>query len=129
MEEGTENNDFEKEEIFSKAVRAGKRTYFLDVKNTRKNELYLTITESKKRYTDDGKPIYDKHKVFLYKEDLEKFEEGLAEVIAYIRANSPSIESRVYDEKPQYTKEIKSENTAPKSDSSFTDINFEDLDK
>ena len=66
-----------REEIFSKAVRAGKRTYFFDVKTTRANDHYLTITESKKRFGEDGeKPYYEKHKIFLYKEDFDKFMEG-----------------------------------------------------
>ena len=62
-----------RDEIFSKAVRAGKRTYFFDVKTTKGNDLYLTITESKKKTNHDGKSHYEKHKIFLYKEDFEKF--------------------------------------------------------
>jgi hypothetical protein len=77
-------------EFFSKPVRAGKRTYFFDVKATRGNDQYLTITESKKRMGQDGKFFYEKHKIFLYKEDFEKFSEGLAEAVAYIRANAPA---------------------------------------
>ena len=74
------------EDVFSKPVRAGKRTYFFDVKSTRgNNDFYLTITESKRRQERDGNFSYDKHKIFLYKEDFEKFAEGLDEVIAYIR--------------------------------------------
>ncbi|MHA7108561.1 DUF3276 family protein [Sunxiuqinia elliptica] len=76
-----------RQEIFSKAVRAGKRTYFFDVKSTRKNEYYLTITESKKRYDQDGKFHFEKHKIFLYKEDFEKFSDGLSEVIDFIKAS------------------------------------------
>lgn len=84
MEEG---KDFEKnrDEIFSKSVRAGKRTYFFDVKATKSNDLYLTITESKKRYNDDGNFFFEKHKLFLYKEDFEKFEEGLKETLETIQ--------------------------------------------
>ena len=75
-----------REEIFSKAVRAGKRTYFFDVKSTRGNDYYLTITESKRRFGEEGeKPIYEKHKIFLYKEDFDKFSEGLNEVVNFIR--------------------------------------------
>ena len=73
-----------REDIYSKAVRAGKRTYFFDVKATRGNDLYLTITESKRRYSEDGKFQYEKHKLFLYKEDFEKFAEGLQEAVAKI---------------------------------------------
>jgi len=75
----------ERKEIFSKAVRAGKRTYFFDVKATRKNEYYLTITESKKRFGSDGQISYEKHKIFLYKEDMDKFTDNLQEVIDFIK--------------------------------------------
>ena len=75
---------FVKEEIFTKVVRAGKRTYFFDVKATRKDDYYLTITESKKRLGKEGKIFYEKHKIFLYKEDFEKFSDGLRDAIAYI---------------------------------------------
>lgn len=74
------------DDVFSKPVRAGKRTYFFDVKSTREQkDYYLTITESKRRTNSDGSFTYDKHKIFLYKEDFEKFSEGLAEVIDYIK--------------------------------------------
>lgn len=82
--EGMETND--REEIYSKAVRAGKRTYFFDVKATRNNDYYLTITESKKKFDDNGTQNFEKHKIFLYKEDFEKFSEGLEEVVNYIKA-------------------------------------------
>ena len=73
-----------KEEIFSKVVRAGKRTYFFDVKATRRDDYYLTITESKKRLGKEGKIFYEKHKIFLYKEDFEKFSEGLKNAVEFI---------------------------------------------
>ena len=73
-----------KEEIFTKVVRAGKRTYFFDVKATRKDDYYLTITESKKRLGKEGKVFYEKHKIFLYKEDFEKFIYGLRDAVAFI---------------------------------------------
>ena len=75
------------EDVFSKPVRAGKRTYFFDVKATKGHDYYLTITESKRRMDSHGHYSYDKHKIFLYKEDFEKFTEGLEEVIAYIKNN------------------------------------------
>ena len=76
------------DDVFSKPVRAGKRTYFFDVKSTKGNkDFYLTITESKRRTERDGSFVYDKHKIFLYKEDFEKFREGLNEVIEYIKNN------------------------------------------
>ncbi|MBO4917580.1 MAG: DUF3276 family protein [Bacteroidales bacterium] len=74
------------EDVFSKPVRAGKRTYFFDVKSTKGgDDFYLTITESKRRQERDGSFTFDKHKIFLYKEDFDKFQEGLADVIGYIR--------------------------------------------
>lgn len=81
----------EREEVFSKKVRAGKRTYFFDVKATRSNDYYLTITESKKRL-EDG--VFVKHKIFLYKEDFEKFAEGLNETVSYIKERQDVVEKR-----------------------------------
>ncbi len=83
--EGFEMND-DREEIYSKAVKAGKRTYFFDVKATRNNDYYLTITESKKKYDREGNSSFEKHKIFLYKEDFEKFTEGLDEALEVIKA-------------------------------------------
>ena len=78
-----ENKD--REEVYSKKVRAGKRTYFFDVKATKGDDYYLTVTESKKRFSDDGKFFFEKHKLFLYKEDFEKFADGLKEAIDFIQ--------------------------------------------
>ena len=78
-----ENSYREKEEVFSKVVKAGRRTYFFDIKSTKGNDLYLTITESKKT-TEDGFERFEKHKIFLYKEDFEKFEEALNETLLKI---------------------------------------------
>jgi len=84
--EDIENKDRDREEIFSRAVRAGKRTYFFDVKETIGEERYLTITESKRRFNNEqGKFIYEKHKLFLYREDFEKFQNGLNDVFEFIR--------------------------------------------
>lgn len=78
----------EEEDIYSKPVKAGKRTYFFDVKSTKGNkDYYLTITESKRRTNPDGSYTYDKHKIFLYKEDFQKFSDGLSEIIEYIKNN------------------------------------------
>ena len=116
-----------REEIHSKAVRAGKRTYFFDVKATRRNDYYLTITESKKRFNRDGKFFYEKHKLFVYKEDFDKFADSLNEIIAFIReANPQPIEledSQVEDVK---------ESTEPaeelvEKEKDFTNVEFEDL--
>ena len=81
--------DFDRGEIFTKAVKAGKRTYFFDVKTTRNNECYITITESKKK-TIDGSFFYEKHKLFLNSEDFEKFINGFNEATDFIRKNSPA---------------------------------------
>ena len=85
--EGGSAQERQGEDIFSKPVRAGKRTYFFDVKATKGNDYYLTITESKRKVGSDGRFAYDKHKIFLYKEDFEKFTEGLQDVITYIKEN------------------------------------------
>ena len=78
-----ENNDKKMESIYSKRIRAGKRrTYFFDVRTTRGNDYYLTITESRKRFDDNG---YDRHKVFLYKEDFNKFIKALTEAVDYVK--------------------------------------------
>ena len=94
------------EDIYSKPVRAGKRTYFFDVKATKGNDYYLTITESKRRVDTTGNFAYEKHKIFLYKEDFEKFAEGLEEVVNYIK-----------------TKCINDNG----SDTQFTKVDFEEL--
>jgi hypothetical protein len=92
----------EREEVFSKKVRAGKRTYFFDVKATRSNDYYVTITESKKRL-EDG--VFIKHKIFLYKEDFEKFAEGLKDTVDYIKANQEVVEKRYeFSESPEVAK-------------------------
>lgn len=79
-----ENKDSEKVEIYSQRVRAGKRTYFFDIKSTRSNDYYLTITESKRRFKDEGF-FYEKHKIFLYKEDFDKFTEALRQSIDHVK--------------------------------------------
>lgn len=99
-----EQEKTERGDLFSKPVRAGKRTYFFDVKSTKGNDYYLTITESKKRFGQDGKFFYEKHKIFLYKEDFEKFVEGLNEAVTHIKENAPITEH-----------------------SGNSDVNFEDL--
>lgn len=93
-----DNEDFG-EPIQTKAVRAGKRTYFFDVKATRGNDYYLTITESRKRTNQDGSSSFTRHQIYLYKEDFEKFVEGLGETIEQIRRlQSGSIEQSVNSE-------------------------------
>ena len=107
MEENEKMNN--REELFSRPVRAGKRTYFFDVKATRGDEKYITITESKRRFSNEqNRFFYEKHKIFLYKEDFEKFAEGLEEVINYIKTNCIKENGEVTGEK-------------------FTDVDFEEL--
>lgn len=84
-------------EVYSKVVRAGKRTYFFDVKATKGNDLYITLTESKKTFSEDGRDNFQKHKIFLYKEDFEKFREGLDDVLMKIDSMKNSSEFKVND--------------------------------
>ena len=115
MEE-QENKDVIREEIYSRVIRAGKRTYFFDVKATRAGEQYLTITESKRRFNNDqGKFYYEKHKLFLYKEDFEKFSRGLSEVIEFIETGKKAPEPE-----PKPTAEV----SKPES---IASVKFEDL--
>jgi hypothetical protein len=98
--------DSEHREIFSRAVRAGKRTYFFDVKATRRNDYFLTITESKKRFQKDGRFFFEKHKIFLYKEDFEKFADGFQEVIEFIKtvkASEHQVDGVIDNEEDNYT--------------------------
>jgi hypothetical protein len=105
-------------EVYSKVVRAGKRTYFFDVKATKGNDLYITLTESKKTYDDDGRDNYQKHKIFLYKEDFEKFKEGLDDVLAKIESlKSPG----------EFDSEDFNNSTESNSVEEFSNVSFEDL--
>lgn len=118
----------DKEEIYSKVLRAGRRTYFFDVRATKAGDYYLTITESKKFTNDDGSFHYKKHKIYLYKEDFEEFRQNLDEMTDYI-----------IDEKGQeviserHQKDFKKEDdfseasTGKSSTDSFTDISFDDI--
>jgi len=130
-EEGFEKNEetaneHPREEIYSKVVRAGKRTYFFDVKATRRNDYYVTITESKKRFGRDGKFFYEKHKLFLYKEDFDKFAESLQEIIEYIREANPQPIELETDQESAPSSDSKETVLAESKD--FTDVEFEDLD-
>ena len=123
--EGTENTS--RQEIFSKAIRAGKRTYFFDVKSTRSNDLYLTITESKKRFNRDGKFFYEKHKLFLYKEDFDKFADSLKEIIEFIREANPQPIELEEDTIRNTAEPVKKEEVEVKEEKDFTNVEFEDL--
>lgn len=120
-------------DLFSKSIRAGKRTYFFDVKSTKGNDLYMTITESKRRFDDNGNPQFEKHKLFLYREDFNKFLDGLHETMERIDA---IVDSDQYDENFENSDEHTEGNLsesgvenhqeeAPKK--ALTNINFEDL--
>ena len=117
-----------REDIFSKPVRAGKRTYFFDVKSTRGGDYYLTITESKRRIDDNGKFHYDKHKLFLYKEDFEKFADGFQEAINFIKdEKGEDYGARENEAEPaQPLKDSPAPST--NGDSYTSDISFDDLD-
>lgn len=106
------------QEIHSQVVRAGKRTYFFDVKSTRNEEYYLTITESKKRFEENGNFHYEKHKIFLYKEDFEKFADCLQDVIAYIHENQVE---KVKEEEP--VKPVDESETI----ANYSNVDFDDI--
>jgi hypothetical protein len=115
-----------KEEIFTKIVRAGKRTYFFDVKATRREDYYLTITESKKRLGKEGKVFYEKHKIFLYKEDFEKFSEGLKGAVDYICDGK---ESTITEPVVTSSEVLIEQEKTGLTTGEFTNIDFEDLGK
>lgn len=99
-----ENKDNDRQEIYSERVRAGKRTYFFDIKATRSNDYYLTITESKRRYKDgeDGF-FYEKHKIFLYKEDFNKFVEALNNTVGHVKTELlPEVDFTEFDRDKDY---------------------------
>ena len=103
------------DDIYSKPVRAGKRTYFFDVKATKNNDYYLTITESKRKVDKDGHFSYDKHKIFLYKEDFEKFVNGLTGTLKFIETGI------IPEPDPEEIHEVE-------RDEHFSNVDFEDLD-
>lgn len=113
MEDKAQNDGTENRDLYSNAVRAGKRTYFFDVRSTRKEDFYLTITESKRIYKDDGSYTYKKHKIFIYKEDFEKFGDALKESFMKVI---------------ELNKE-RSEELTNTVENQFTDVSFEDLEK
>lgn len=105
----------DKEIIFSKSIKAGKRIYYLDVKKNRKDEMFLAITESKKVVTgegDDSQVTFEKHKIFLYKEDFEKFMNGLNQAISFINEEQGITENTSYAEATDTTGEDKGDDAA-----------------
>lgn len=124
-----ENDMLEKEEIFSKVLRAGRRTYFFDVRATKADDYYITITESKKFTEADGSYYFKKHKIYLYKEDFNAFAEILEEMTSYVlnhKGEEVISERHQKDFKKEYPTE-NSEDNESSSISSFTDIEFEDI--
>jgi Protein of unknown function (DUF3276) len=97
-----EKPDQERSEVYTNRVKAGKRTYFFDVKSTRGNDYYLTITESKKRQNNDGTVSYEKHKIFLYKEDFAKFQEALLDATDEVKRLMPDYDFDQPSEAPTY---------------------------
>ncbi len=120
----------EKEDIFSKVLRAGRRTYFFDVRSTKADDYYLTITESKKFTNDDGSFHYKKHKIYIYKEDFSEFKDILSEMTEYIvneKGDEVISERHQKDFKKDYdSNDVETEDTV-KSTESFTDIDFDDI--
>ena len=128
-----ENNYNVNEDIFSKVLRAGRRTYFFDVRSTKAGDYYLTISESKKFTNEDGTFYFKKHKIYLYKEDFENFSEILGEMTKYIIDEKGSeVISEIHDKdfkaKKAETEEKANDDEKEDSDSDkFTDVSFEDI--
>ena len=125
-----ENDMLEKDEIFSKVLRAGRRTYFFDVRATKADDYYITITESKKFTEEDGSFHFKKHKIYLYKEDFAAFSEILEEMTAYVlnhKGEEVISERHQKDFKREYQQETETVEEKPTTEKSFTDIDFDDI--
>ena len=125
-----ENDMLEKEEIFSKVLRAGRRTYFFDVRATKADDYYITITESKKFTEEDGSFHFKKHKIYLYKEDFAAFTEILGDMTSYVlnhKGEEVISERHQKDFKKEYPTDRTDEGDALPQTSSFTDIDFDDI--
>lgn len=121
-----ENDMLEKEEIFSKVLRAGRRTYFFDVRSTKADDYYITITESKKFTEEDGSFHFKKHKIYLYKEDFAAFRDILDEMTDFVLSQKGE---EVISERHQkdFKKEYISERDNEEPRNNFTDIDFDDI--
>ena len=119
----------EQEEIFSKVLRAGRRTYFFDVRSTKAGDYYLTITESKKFTNEDGSFHYKKHKIYLYKEDFMAFKDHVEEMMSFKKKKKgEEVISERHQKDFKKTENTDSESTEDKAETSnFTDVNFEDI--
>ena len=129
-------NDYNAEEIFSKALRAGRRTYFFDVRETKAGDYYLTITESKKFTNEDGTFFYKKHKIYLYKEDFSEFNSSLKEICDFIIKNKgEEVISEKHDKDFDKKKETKvefeptEEKDEKAEEKDFADVDFENDDE
>src|SRR5690606_818255 len=128
-----ENENLERSEpdgIYSKVLKAGRRTYFFDVRETRAGDYYLTITESKKNTNEDGSFFYKKHKIYLYKEDFGNFKEMLEEVTDFVvdQRGEEVISERHQKNYDSYSESAVSSGEIPKSATeSFTDVDFDDI--
>lgn len=118
------------QDILSKALRAGRRTYFFDVRSTKAGDYYLTLTESKKFTNDDGSFHYKKHKIYLYKEDFAEFSEILNEMTDYIiseKGEEVISERHQKDFKKEENHETNNEDSKDDSSNEFTDVSFDDI--
>lgn len=123
----SEKDNLEQEEIFSQVLRAGRRTYFFDVRATKADDYYLTITESKKFTHDDGSFHYKKHKIYLYKEDFTEFNEMLNAATEYIlNEKGDEVISERHQKDFKRQSEFNNDDETPGTES-FTDVNFEDI--
>ncbi|WP_149275174.1 PUR family DNA/RNA-binding protein [Pareuzebyella sediminis] len=123
----SEKDLVDQEEIHSKVLRAGRRTYFFDVRSTKAGDYYLTITESKKFTHDDGSYHYKKHKIYLYKEDFEAFRENVEEMMDFIIYEKGTEVISERHQKDFKKEDTPSENGEAKSAGSFTDLSFDDI--
>ena len=115
------------QEIFSRKIRAGRRTYFFDVRSTKAGDYYMTITESIKEFDEQGTPSYRKHKIYLYKEEFQNFKNTFSEVSDFIISEKG--EEIISNKKDQSSKEISEKNSSNKDTTDFTEVSFEDLGK
>jgi hypothetical protein len=122
-EQGTKNDD-----IYAKVFRAGRRTYFFDVRSTKADDYYLTITESKKFTNEDGSYFYKKHKIYLYKEDFEDFKNALGETTDFIiKERGTEVISDKHQPDFEKQKQTENDDSAEDAPKAYTDVEFEDI--
>ncbi len=132
MEENNQARDQKDQEIiYSRSIKAGKRIYYLDVKRNRKGELYLAITESKKvvnGFDENAQVTYEKHKIFLYREDFEKFEDGINDVMGFIRREEPASETHYEYKSERVGSEYKNEAAESQPSDSSLDFKIDEFE-